>query len=1133
MVPGGQYEATSPPEGFHAVALTADGPAVTDADFGFRLPPTDVRVQVFQDADADGLLDGDEPGAEGVSVHLIDPVNGLLDDGDDVTVAQSVTGPHGVVTFAGISEGTYAVKVERPGTVPFSPRDMGDEALDSDVDPSTGLTELFYSPRDGASEITVGLDARRRVFGTDGNDALYVRLDVTGLNVEIFLGDSPVGTPAYVLPRSGFLSLLLAMGGGDDAVILDLVNGNPVPAGGIVFDGGADSGGGDRLGVVGHGAAATFKPTSFSSAEITLDLRRVVATDVEGYELRDHASLSYITPLAEDVIAAAGGRITGVSGGVALPPVDFAEVGELSFDLAAGEGSAADDVLTIGPATLDADSVSLRTGGGADTARILGGAVRLTVTASSSLSLMSSGDAVVTLANAPDLAALVLDGSSRISFPIGSTRAPRLNSVSIATGARLDTADTNLIVRTTAGSRHGVADALGQRVRSAFSHGTWSGPGLYSSVAAGDARGITGLAVVVNDEGTDPGSGEVLLRRFGNRPVDGSSVIVKHTYHGDADLSGHITIDDFFRIDLGYSRRIRYSDASPPTYRDGDFDYDGWISASDYMLIDRSFLGQTVVYNAGQSGRATAPSGGDDDGQWTDFHPSADSRVVYVSSSDGDDANSGLSPDAPVRTLGKAKGLMRGNKPDWMLLKRGDVWSDEQLAEWTVGGRSAEEPMLIGAYGDAPERPVIEWNGVGAALSMRLNRQINHLAVVGIHFSGGPNVAGAGIHRLSPGESFLIEDCVFEGFGTGLVVHGFYEMIEGVTIRRSVIADNAPRSGRGHGQGIFIDLVDGLLIEENLIDRNGWRAANRSDATIFNHNIYLTADNENVVVRRNIIARASSHGLQARAGGIVEDNVFVGNPIGMSYGLVNGSRVYEGGVSGRVTGNVVLDAGDIRDTALRGWAMEIANIRAGSDTTISNNIFAHDKSRGSFAAIQFSIGQGNTNGGEAAGIRDLLFEENVVYNWESAVWFAGGLTPEGAGIEGYSGLVIRDNDFQGAHLGKPVVMHTPQYSAAAEAWSSNTYDGVTDPSRWFRLGSSWEHTAYNQWRSTVEPDGEAKKVVYADPERSVDDYAAGIGLGASLEALLDAARLQGRESWQENLTAAPMLEFIRAGFAAA
>ena len=77
--------------------------------------------------------------------------------------------------------------------------------------------------------------------------------------------------------------------------------------------------------------------------------------------------------------------------------------------------------------------------------------------------------------------------------------------------------------------------------------------------------------------------------------------------------------------------------------------------------------------------------------------PEGRSRVVYVSSSLGSDGNNGLSPAAPVQTLDHAESLLRDGQGDQMLLARGDVWH-ETLGEWTKSGRSAQEPMVIGAY---------------------------------------------------------------------------------------------------------------------------------------------------------------------------------------------------------------------------------------------------------------------------------------------------------------------------------------------------------------------------------------------------------------------------------------------------
>src|SRR5690606_34806877 len=53
---------------------------------------------------------------------------------------------------------------------------------------------------------------------------------------------------------------------------------------------------------------------------------------------------------------------------------------------------------------------------------------------------------------------------------------------------------------------------------------------------------------------------------------------------------------------------------------------------------------------------------------WTEFalHPRA--KVYYVSSSEGDDDNDGLSPSAPFATI--LQGMSRIQGGDWLLLKR-------------------------------------------------------------------------------------------------------------------------------------------------------------------------------------------------------------------------------------------------------------------------------------------------------------------------------------------------------------------------------------------------------------------------------------------------------------------------------
>src|SRR6185369_2176897 len=86
--------------------------------------------------------------------------------------------------------------------------------------------------------------------------------------------------------------------------------------------------------------------------------------------------------------------------------------------------------------------------------------------------------------------------------------------------------------------------------------------------------------------------------------------------------------------------------------------------------------------------------------------PSHDSRVVYVSTSEGSDSNNGLSPDDPVRSLARGESLVRNGSPDQLLLKRGDVWN-ESFGGFAKSGRGTDEPLVISTYGSG-ERPWIK-----------------------------------------------------------------------------------------------------------------------------------------------------------------------------------------------------------------------------------------------------------------------------------------------------------------------------------------------------------------------------------------------------------------------------------------
>ena len=117
---------------------------------------------------------------------------------------------------------------------------------------------------------------------------------------------------------------------------------------------------------------------------------------------------------------------------------------------------------------------------------------------------------------------------------------------------------------------------------------------------------------------------------------------------------------------------------------------------------------------------------------WTIITPSADTRKVYVSSSVGNDSNNGLSENTPVKTLQKGKSLLRGGFPDWLLLKKGDTWTNEGFG-WAPSGRSAAEPAVISSYGSGG-RPLLKTNNTPNILGSWGSSPTLNLAVIGLEF---------------------------------------------------------------------------------------------------------------------------------------------------------------------------------------------------------------------------------------------------------------------------------------------------------------------------------------------------------------------------------------------------------------
>ncbi len=534
------------------------------------------------------------------------------------------------------------------------------------------------------------------------------------------------------------------------------------------------------------------------------------------------------------------------------------------------------------------------------------------------------------------------------------------------------------------------------------------------------------------------------------------------------------------------------------------------------VSVASSFAGQSRF--GGNSSFATSSGG------WTIFTPSSDTRMVYVSSSSGNDQNDGLSSATPKSTLAAAKALMRDSFPDWLLLERGDVWH-ESLGQWKASGRSPSEPMLVSTYGGATERPLLETGKLGGVWtngSIGSPATIDNLALVGVHFradgyAGGGDCVGA--QMLQPGSHFLIEDCEFEGYSSNLVFQGYGGHHTDFRLRRSVIVDAyAIHSIGGHSQGLYVYAVDGLLIEENLFDHNGWNEhVPGAGADMFSHDLYIDNGNSAVIVRGNIIANASSHGMQLRCGGSAVNNLFVRDSIALNVG--GGNNPEAGGVQADVRGNVILDGKDIDAANPRGWALWLANIQSGH---VAYNVVANN-SLGTLPNAVTIDGAYAGDYGPTLGVHNLTIDKNVFYDW------GGSLLAEGDSSQ-ITQLTFAGNDEQNTSWPTSLLECPVGSSTAAFQSSSNRFFCQLVPtSDWTEINSVPHPIDY--WLSLVgDSTSVVQQVSYPDPTRSPASYNATLGGAFGLDAFLAEARKQSFTYWRPAYMAAQVNRYIRRGF---
>ena len=485
---------------------------------------------------------------------------------------------------------------------------------------------------------------------------------------------------------------------------------------------------------------------------------------------------------------------------------------------------------------------------------------------------------------------------------------------------------------------------------------------------------------------------------------------------------------------------------------------------------------------------------------WRAIKSAPESRVVYVSATEGDDANSGLSAQDAKKTITSGMQLIRAGYPDHLLLRRGDTWN-ERIGDWRASGRSPNEPAVISSYGTEQDRPKLLCPSTGLSIS---RAPVQHLIISGIQLTATAR-GYSGIEIMTTANHVLLEDLFVSDFKDNIVLQSYGGKVENVTVSNSTVVDSHYDSG--HSQGLYAAGVDGLAIAGCLFDHNGWVASSTPYApTMFNHNIYIDDSCGPVELTGSIIARASSHGAHFRAGGEVSHNLFLRNAINLQVGYKPGAKPQ--GVEALVCNNIFQDGRDITSSIPRRWGMQLKNIREG---TVADNILVQCPGGGYQRLIELSTSDG-------VGVNSLSISDNLAIEWGAPIAITG---------TRYSRVRLGRNEVTES---RSILMHTdglPAGNALMSFGNRLNPNGTPTP---YYAGSRMTLTP---WKAAVhdttswEAPGN-----YKNPSYNIETYTQTHAPATSptLEAFLAQARERSKFNWSKKLTARQCIEAFRAAY---
>jgi hypothetical protein len=290
---------------------------------------------------------------------------------------------------------------------------------------------------------------------------------------------------------------------------------------------------------------------------------------------------------------------TMYEGGIVVGRYD-GEVASITFvngtvncnDVILGQKFNAKGTLTIGNNATFNSGGSVYVGGSYETANagtfnIPGGTGTLNITGATAnvniagtLKVYASGTVNY---NAGSLSVGNLDVNGRVTLSAGGNKVLRVKSVTTNGVGRINLNDNDMIVDYTGTSP---IDSIKGQISQGYNAGGWNGVGLSSSRAATSPNaGELGKTALGYGE-----AGVLHRSSFDGIAVDSTTVLVKYTYFGDADLDGDADGVDIGTWATNFTGEL--GGLGSMVWTQGDWDYDGDVDGVDAGLWAQSFTGE-------------------------------------------------------------------------------------------------------------------------------------------------------------------------------------------------------------------------------------------------------------------------------------------------------------------------------------------------------------------------------------------------------------------------------------------------------------------------------------------------------------------------------------------------------------